>query len=320
MKSTRLGILIVIVLLVGFFVWWRLAKPAEPSANPTASDFTNTLTSTGKQPDTGQYQWSSMSQGPYRDNISFATSTDLQTWTDSGQTLAEHASVPGAVMKDGTIFVYFVDVHQDGKPEQLGLITSKDNGKTWSDPKILTIKNIEKRVVADPDPVLLADGRIRLYYFDINDNRINGPDATFKIESAISNDGEHFTQEDGIRFERPAAAGGVDPDVELIDGTWYLYVGSVGGNTVVGATSKDGMTFTEAGPVYSEGAVPDVVQAGDGQFYLFTAGINYAVSQTPLFFFQPSGSFHSSLGKVTADPSVVQLPDGTYLMLFKYQL
>lgn len=287
------------------------AKPTEPctadnAAYPTDQAF--------------EYSWSEMNEGPYLDRVTYATGTNLQDWTPTNVTLAEHASVPAAVVKDGVIYVYFVDVTTEGLPEQLGMVMSTDQGQTWSDQQVLTIDGIGDKATADPDPVLLDDGRIRLYYFDINEARLvkpaNGVAPTNKIYSAISEDGVHFTQEDGIRFER--GSGGIyDPDVNLYNGTWYLYGGVSEGNQVIYATSSDGLTFTEQGVAFTGGGVPDVYYE-DGTYYLFTAGIDLATGDTPTSFTQTDYHFTdpNSLGP-TADPSVVRLEDGTYLMVYK---
>ncbi len=264
-----------------------------------------------------QFNWSTMNQGPYRDKITYSTSSDLMNWTPSGKILAEHASVPGAVIKAGTIFVYFVDVSADGVKEQLGMVKSTDNGQTWSAPTKLTISGLGDKATADPAPVLLSDGRIRLYYFDINEVRINKPASGIeppnKIYSAVSSDGVTFTQESGVRFER---RGAFDPDVELVNGTWYMYTGDVEGNKVIVATSTDGLTFTEKGIAYSGGAVPDVWHEND-KWYLFTAGIDMATSTDGLTFTSSRRRFTDSDYQVTADPSVVKRNDGSYLMLYK---
>jgi hypothetical protein len=265
-----------------------------------------------KEEDTNQYAWSTMNEGPYHDKISYATSTDLLTWTDSEIVLADHASVPGAIYKDNTIYVYFIDVSVDGLPERIGLITSNDNGLTWSDEIVITIDDIGDKVPVDPAPFLLDDGRIRLYYFDINEERI-APETTTEnhIYAAISSDGIHF-EEEGLCFSQISV---YDPDVIQVDDTYRMYVGNLAENKVISATSADGITFTYEGTAYTGGAVPDVFY-NNGTYYLYTAGINIATSTDSITFTATSSRFTSTLG-ITADPSVIELNDGTFMMLYK---
>lgn len=269
------------------------------------------------QQDPNQFNWSTMNEGPYGDNITYALSNDLLNWNPSEVILANHASVPGAVMKDGTIFVYYVSVATDGMKEQLGMVKSTDQGKTWSEATILTIEGLGDKATADPAAVVTDDGQIRLYYFDINEMRINKPisgiEPPQKIYSAISDDGISFTQEDGVRFER---GGAFDPDVLYADGTWYMYTGDLRGNQVNVATSSDGLTFTYQGVAYKGGAVPDVWHE-DGNWYLYTAGINIATSSDGLTFTDSLSRFSDPYFMITADPSVIKLQDSTYLMLYK---
>lgn len=265
---------------------------------------------------TEQYLWSTMNEGPYWDKISFAISTDLLNWTDSKVVLAEHASVPGAVYKDGVIYVYFVDVSVDGLPEQISLIRSTDNGLTWLPKEHVVFTGLDNKVPVDPAPVLLDDGSIRLYYFDINEERtMFHPDNTNKIYSAVSKDGVNFTQEKGVRFSRK---GIYDPDVVKVNGTWRMYVGDISNNMVISAISSDGLTFTEEGVVYEGGVVPDVFFEED-IYYLYTAGVDIAISQDGAYFSKTSYSFHSHQGKITADPSIIKLDDGTYMMFYKFR-
>ena len=291
-------------------LWVKHGNPSD------IAPLTGCETQTDTMKDDFVYNWSTMDSGPYGDSVTFATSTDLTIWYPSGKILATHASVPGVVIKEGKIFIYYVDVTQDGKAEQTGLVMSDDNGKTWSDGQIMTIEGIENRAVADPDPVLLEDGQIRLYYFDINDSRLNpgpnGIEPPQRIYSAISSDGIHFTQENGVRFVREGA---FDPDVERDGNTWRMYVGTPD-NEVVSAISTDGLNFTEEGVAFSEGAVPDVFHEGS-TWYLFTAGINIATSPDGKVFTPTGDTFHSPNTTITADPSVVKLSSGKYLMIYK---
>ncbi len=260
-----------------------------------------------------QYNWSTMNQGPYRDKISFAESTDLLSWTDSEKILAEHASVPGAIYKDEVIYVYFVDVSEDGVPEKIGLIKSVDQGQNWSEKEPVTIAGLGEKVAVDPAPFLLADGRVRLYYFDIEEERSGLTNSTNKIYSAVSTDGINFNEEAGVRFAR---AGIFDPDVNEANGVWRMYVGDINGNKVISAISNDGLNFTEEGIAFTGGAVPDVFKK-ENSYYLFTAGINIANSKNGQEFTKTNNSFQSTLGNVTADPAVIKISEEKYLMFFK---
>ena len=260
-----------------------------------------------------QYFWSTMDQGPYRDKISYATSTNLLNWVDSGNVLAEHASVPGAMYKDNKIYVYFVDVSVDGIPERIGLIISEDNGTTWLDKVIVNFDGIGDEVPVDPAPFLLDDGRIRLYYYDINEGRNSmDPELENKIYSAISSDGINFVQ-DGVCFSEKKV---FDPDVILVGNIYRMYVGNVEDNLVVSATSSDGLTFTKEGTAYSGGAVPDVFFKNN-IYYLYTAGIDISTSTDGASFTKTSSRFESNLNPLTADPSVIEIGDGTFMMFYK---
>ena len=169
----------------------------------------------------------------------------------------------------------------------------------------------------DPNPYLLSDGRIRLYYFDIGEARSMmgskpATPPTNKIYSAISTDGIHFTAEDGVRFEQQEI---FDPNVIKVGDTWRLYVGT-GSNKVLSATSSDGLTFTYEGVAVDGGAVPDVYYTGE-EYILYTAGIDIYTSTDGKTFTSTNNSFRSSAGMVTADPGVIKLSDGTYLMVYK---
>jgi|SRR3989344_4805407 len=303
LKVVLLIFAIVLIGALGYFVW---------NANQATDDTTADTATTAKPKNTAQYNWSTSTQGPYKDKISYATSKDLLTWSDQKTILASHASVPGAIIKEGTIYLYFVDVATDGVAEKTGLMTSKDNGLTWSEKTNVKFTGIGDKVPVDPAPFLMDDGKIRLYYFDINEGR-SGTKSTNKIYSAVSTDGVSFTQEDGVRFAKNDI---FDPFVLKDGSTWRLYAGQIEGNSVVSATSTDGLTFTEEGTAYTGGAVPFVHKEGD-TYYLFTAGINIATSTDGSKFTSTGKSFLSTAGKVTADPSVLKLADGTYLMFYK---
>ena len=315
-KLTWLWVVIaLIVLLVVGIVAYSFGK-SKPTGNKgttadQSDDKTKDLPSeTGK--DIGQNNWSTMDQGPYKDKVSYATSTDLLKWTDSGKILATHASVPDAVVKDGVIFTYFVDVSTDGIAEQTGMIKSTDGGKSWTERQIIKIAGIGDKAVADPDPYLLPDGRIRLYYYDILENRTKkiAEPAVNKIYSAISADGLNFTQEDGVRFEYEMI---FDPDVIKVGNTWRMYAGT-DKNRIISATSTDGMTFTYEGIALENAGVPNIYHDGT-KYLLFTAGVEISTSLDGKTFTKTTSRFDT--GKLTADPGVVKISENNYLMVYK---
>jgi len=318
MRNIALAAVIVSAFLVGGavgFVIGRRFSTSDKVRELPASTAGNGGESLDSPDDDQRNNWSTMDSGPYKDKVSFATSSDLFHWTESGVTIAEHASVPDAIYKDGVIYVYFVDVTQDDKPEQIGLLRSEDKGQTWADKVIIKIDGLGQKVAVDPDPFLLPDGRIRLYYLDIATARPEQK-TSGKIYSAISSDGINFAEEEGVRLEREQ--GLFDPDVTRIGDTWRMYTGAGEAPKVIYATSADGLTFTEEGVAYEGGSVPNVFY--DGQKYiLYTAGIDIALSVDGKTFTKQSYTFQCSTG-LTADPGVIQLGENEYLMVFKTKI
>jgi hypothetical protein len=335
--ETSVIIVIGIIILVAgsYFAYPRFIKNFRKSTKPTKTTrVPNTITTEsarivnkpkkkavkkkkyfGKK-DCKQYNWSKMNEGPYKDKISFATSKNLLEWTDQRRVLATHASVPGAVYKKGVIYVYYVNVAKDCYPEQLGLIKSANKGKTWTKEKILIVKGLGSKVIADPAPFLLPDGRIRLYYFDISQRpNPNNSNQKSNVYSVISKDGMNFVQEKGVRFSSNAV---FDPDVVKVGKVWRIYVGDIQGNRVIYGISSNGMNFIEKGVAFNGGAVPDVFYK-NGEFYLFTAGIQIARSKNGKLFQNSERFFNSRMGNITADPSVIEIGKGDYMMIYKFK-
>lgn len=317
------ALIAIIVLGAGGLVYYKFGNTKKDSAAQTdataetTSEKTQENSSVSDEPvyDLAQYSWSKMNEGPYNDKVSYATSSDLLHWKDSGKILATHASVPDVVSKDGTLFSYFVDVSTEGYPEKIGMVKSTDQGQTWTSREFITIKGIGQKAPADPSPILLADGRIRLFYFDIAEGRqpdAKGTQKTNKIYSAISTDGVNYTQEEDVRFEY---LGIFDPDViKVSDNLWRMYVGSMDGQEVYSATSNDGLTFQYEGVAYTGGAIPNVIFEND-KYYLFTGGIDISTSTDGKVFTKTTNRFDS--GKLTADPGVIKIGENNYLMVYK---
>lgn len=299
---------LLIIIVVGAALFIVSSNKKKGNENTSAKD-----NSTSKQQNKSNNVWSQMEKGPYHDRVSFATGTSLTSWTKSGKIIAEHASVPDVIYKNGTLYIYFVDVSEDGKNEQIGLLKSSDNGNTWSNKQIINIKGVGDKIPVDPAPFLLADGRIRLYYFDIGTTRtgnsINTSDN--KIYSALSDDGINFVEEQGVRF---AKADIYDPDVIMDGKIWRMYVGTGSSQQVLSATSSDGLSFTYEGIALDKATIPNVILENN-TYYLFTGGIEISTSMDGKTFTKTTNRFDS--GGLTADPGVVKLGPNNYFMVFK---
>ena len=97
--------------------------------------------------------------GPSFHQVLIATSSDGLTWQTDSQVVIDQASVPEAVrLPDGRWLIYAVNGSTLGGP---GLVyaESQDEGRTWTCGAVNVLG-------ADPDVVLLPDGRIRTCYVE----------------------------------------------------------------------------------------------------------------------------------------------------------
>lgn len=242
------------------------------------------------------------------------------------QKLLEHASVPEIVRAlDGKLLVYAVDFSEatGNGQERLVVVRSKDGGTTWTtaEPICLEGKTTTGAAV-DPSVVTLPDGRFRLYYFGFGppagSTAKPDPSAGHKFYSAISDDGMHFTEEEGVRFQGQNIT---DPEVvQLPDGSFLMYI-SRGQETLI-ASSPDGLTFTDTGRTLAGGGVPGAVVLEDGTVRWYgcsQGGIVTATAKDGLVFEarQTVSLTPKPTDPVVCDPAVVRLPDGTFVGVIK---
>ena len=262
----------------------------------------------------GSGQKSSVSQdpnGPYYHQIYSATSKDGLNWEKQNKVLFDHASVPGAVIKDNIIYLYFVDA--SGNSAQLSVAVSKDLGKTFKKQEA-KVEGTESPV--DPSPDLLENGQIRLYYFTspVSGNDPAKAEGKHQIYSADS--------EDGITFKNPKLAyeddNLTDPDVFKTANDWRLLVSR--GTNLDLAISNDGLSFTKQVDFsWNKGAISDTFNfAGTFRtFYCGQGGIGSATGADSGKLTPEPGVRIQEQNKVVCDPSIIQLPDSSYLMFYK---
>jgi hypothetical protein len=257
--------------------------------------------------------------GPWFHTVRTASSTDGLTFTDDrAADVVEHASVPSALrFSNGTLRLYFVDF-SSGSPERLGCVESKDNGRkyTWAACAIAGLTSVK---AVDPCPVLLEDGRVRLYFYasatDVNAN------GAHHIDSAISTDGIHFTRE-GTAF---TSDGLVDPDVFFTGTLWVMHVFSLAEGATIVATSPDGLAFTRAGilPPRNYGVTSPVrLTSGTFRMYAFrqpdaTEFVSLSSADGLSWTLDAGTRFTVPAAYQITDPFVIARGDGTWLMTYK---
>lgn len=251
--------------------------------------------------------------GPWNDKVYRATSPDGINFTKDTSLLFFPASVPGAVKDtNGTIFIYYVYSASQFSPETV-MVAYGTDGKNFTVPQPINLTNNVSLKQVDPNPVLLPDGRIRLYYLDF------GMLPPQNIYSAISNDGINFTEENGIRFSQPAP-GITDPDVFFVisTNTWVMFVSQ--GQTLIRATSPDGLNFTKDVTFnWNNGGVCSTFPFGNTYrtYYCGSGGIKSATSTDGYNLTVEAGvRIAPVMNEIVCDPTVVQL-NSQHIMYYK---
>ena len=189
-----------------------------------------------------------------QDSTWVTNSNDGVVWTDPIQ-LAPAASVPEIVtLADGSLLAMWVSFADNPTRfgEKLAAARLANGSDTWQQMGTVLISDSENITLVDPDLVVLPDGRLRLYAYDIRTDK-----ATHTIMSAISTDnGNSFTMEPGVRF---ASEQMWDPNVVIMaDGQYRMYYN--GGDAIKIAVSPDGVTFVADPEVrWSKGGIPGAI-------------------------------------------------------------
>lgn len=321
-------VLLVIVLSVVGFVGWRVFSKNDKSPTNSA-DSSNSSTSSLAKIDTSSLKLDQAvsssdpigdKNGPFFHSVYTATSSDGTHFTATGNKIAEHASVPDVIkLPSGQLVFYAVD---GGGRSKSGVIlgVSDDNGKTWKTGSAQFTNSQDGQAGADPQVVMTDSGQLRLYYVVFPNKpapgQPPGTDTVNKVYSALSSDGIHFTQEQGVRFEYAQIT---DPDVIKIGSTWFMYAAQ--GQTQLYATSTEGNgSFTYKGVIRTTGSVSKTVSTGNGQYRQFYCGQGGIASQTSsdgITWGSEVTSLGGSAGKIICDPSPVQLTSNSWLMVYK---
>lgn len=315
-KSNKSKIIWVVLMIIivgglicgGFFIYRQQIATTEKAVSSPTPLLSNSP---------GKVSSINNPNGPYYHQIYAATSSDGLTWQKQGKMLFDHASVPGAVVKNNKIYLYFVDASFD--EDQLSVVTSTDNGQTFTEKQKVTVQDTPSYAIVDPHPQLV-DGKIRLYYFSspVAPGEEKEP-TSYQIYSASSND--------GVNFDNPQVAFSnqqiiTDPDVFQTDTDWRMFV-SEGTQLLLAISTDGGLTFQQDENFsWDKGGVCDTIKMG-GVFRTYFCGqggiLSATGAETGKLIQETGVRLESENDQIICDPSVVQLPDGSYLMFYKTQ-
>ena len=199
--------------------------------------------------------------GPYSHQVVLARSSDGLSVSDS-RVVIDHASVPDAVrLPDGTLRLYYVD----GQNGTIGIARVDGDDATVLGP--LSMNGVRgPGGMADPDAVLMPDGRVRLYYLN-NFGPPGGPQRG--ICWADSADGERFTV-GGLALQFSNQETVTDPSVARLPGGVWLMAASRGTTSLL-ARSTDGATFSGETTI-GLGGVPELSALEDGRVRIYVCG------------------------------------------------
>lgn len=317
---------IVVLAVIGLVGWKVFSKNKSDNSVPSTSS-SNSTPSTAEidKIDTSKLGYDQSAEGsdpigdkngPFFHDVYTATSTDGVNFSATGNKIAEHASVPDIIkLPSGQLVFYAVD---GAKRSKSGILmgVSKDSGKTW------TLGSMQLSGagsgIADPEVTMADNGQLRLYYLVFPGPPAAGqpPASTDTVDSALSSDGIHFTKESGDRFEYAQIT---DPDVIKIGSSWFMY--SAKGQTELYATASTANgSFSYKGVIRTTGAVSKTIAASNGQYRQFYCGQGGIASQTSndgITWGDTVTSLSGSGGKITCDPSPVQLDANNWLMVYK---
>lgn len=298
------------------FILAALAQAAGPGFNPWQNDFTP-ATGAGRAPDGNPN-----GMGPWATRVMVATSQDGLNFIRTGQVVADQAGVPAALLDhDGYVRVYYQAWmnHADTQSGDFPAFAIRNAEGQWFHHKVVMDRWTERAV--DAHVVLLPDGRYRLYFMeDTGGHRL-------RICSGTSNDGKHFTRDEGFRLI-PINDEVYDPMV-LKTGDQYLLVAGPDGS--FHATSADGLDFSPQGPFVVDGRqfmAWSGVAVGSGGYRLYgnfqsdgmltsvfsVDGQNWTTE--PGWRMDGAPEFPSEGSGPVPDNGACALPDDTYLMAY----
>lgn len=277
------------------------------------------LTGAGCATSSQQGSWVPKTQGPWDGSLFIATSEDGLEFTEGKEILTE-AGVPNLLRKsNGDIvltYQYFSSTNED-LFDQIAYSISSDEGETWSEPETIAFEGLPEPLDAakkpmDPTLVKTENGNGFALYFTYHAKGAKNADLYVALSSS-----EDLTQPFIVQKTPALNIPGVnllDPAVISFKETWHHYSWQDKSDNNYHSTSTDGITFTKQKDIsLGMDFLGQVIATNNGLRFYGTGkeGVMSATSPDGSTWAMDSGS--RAMG---ADPGVLLMPDGTYLMVY----
>lgn len=321
--SVIAALFVIATFLAAYFVWFT---PKRKSEEPKKETEKEELRIAWDNEATAEDEFNDPN-GPFYHKIYKAESKDGLSFTKVEGIIFDKASVPDVVrMPDGKIFLVAVDGARRSN-SMFMVAMSEDNSEIWRVGSLQLKASDMKEPRADPEIILLPDGKLRLYYI-VFPKKMPALDAEGKplpleepvvVKSAISEDGVNYSEEDGIRYQSNTELI-TDPDVIKIKDKWFMYISQ--GRNNVATSSDDGLNFKLEKTIRTDGSVSKTVDIGAGKYRQFFCkeGISSAVTTDGLIWSDEPGSrLSADPGQIICDPAPVRLSENLWLMFYKVQ-
>ncbi|MBI4435290.1 exo-alpha-sialidase [Candidatus Uhrbacteria bacterium] len=255
--------------------------------------------------------------GPFEHRLMTAISYDGLSYTQNDTWVADQADSPDAVVKDGTIYLYYTGWIVGDRINTTAVALSRDGGRTWVYKHLeLTDAGPIDRVVY-PDVVLLEDGTFRLFFTAGNPQGIHYAESVDGITFAYK--GVVFAQSDDIA---------IDSTTFKVGDTWHMYAASKDGTKRLWhLTSTDGSGFTvyamTSFPFENEPRMPGNGYWLEDRYHLYLSSTDDVSIRSTWskkgFDWYPGEGVRLEPLETEAwvrDPAIVALENGQYLMFY----
>lgn len=265
-----------------------------------------------------QNQQGQQSMDPTTQSLYLASSSDGLTFTNE-KLLLERAGVGHLMVdKNGRLiltFQYF-SAEDEEMFDVIAYMISEDNGKTWSALQKLEIEGLPEPIgyntAVDPTLIKLSDDSLRLYFtYQSKDQQYPTLVAARNADGLVEG---VFTYEEISYIGEEPGITMLDPAVVFFDGNYHHYTWQHDSEENIHMISKMGLIFQQQEDIsLPMGMLGSVIKTEHGIVFYGTQEGNVASATSEDGY---TWTMQEGTRAQGADPGVVHLADGSYLMVF----